>query len=360
MKTKIFIWVLLFLLGVVSVLADTPVANNVVNFSFSNITVLLNNQTNLEFNSTYAINNTVAVNFTTNGTWTAPDLGVSTYNVTVQLIGAGGGGGGRLSTCGSGGAGGGGGGSYSTANITVTGGQTYNVTVGDKGIGGIGSGLSNGTTGGDSWFINTTTILAKGGGFGQGCASRAGGRGGNSSQNVGTIKYDGGNGADGKDTTTYYSGGGGGGAGTTGAGGNTTDNTAGLGTSLYGGNGGVGRTTNGIGNNGNNYGGGGSGAYEVTGSTVDGGNGTGGIVIIIYNNVTVVSNSCTYSGSGNWVINISDNCNISTSNNLGRANLTLNGSTNTNDRLYITGSIFNFSNYFVTPGTKALVWGRLG
>ena len=93
--------------------------------------------------------------YTTSGTWVAP-AGVT--SVTVECWGAGGAGGGN--TTNADGAGGGGGGAYSIAVIAVTEGNTYTVTVG---VGGTGVQGGTGGTGGDSWFINTSTILAKGG-----------------------------------------------------------------------------------------------------------------------------------------------------------------------------------------------------
>jgi hypothetical protein len=71
-----------------------------------------------------------------------------------------------------------------------------------------------------------------------------------------------------------------------------------------------------------------------------------------------VTNSCSYT-SGNWNINIKDNCNITTAISLNRANLTINGSNTSTDRLYITGSIKNFSN-IIYQGVNTNTWGILG
>lgn len=70
------------------------------------------------------------------------------------------------------------------------------------------------------------------------------------------------------------------------------------------------------------------------------------------------NNTCSYT-SGNWVINVADNCNITTAINLGRANVTINGSRLVTDRLYITGSIKNFTqvNWI---GVNTTIWGNLG
>ena len=108
--------------------------------------------------------------FTSSTTWTAPN-GVS--SVTVKCWGAGGAGGGNSTT--TDGGGGGGGGAYSSSIILVTSGNTYTVTVGAGGVGVIGGVGANGE---DSWFINASTILAKGGNGGNPPVSGAGGIGG--------------------------------------------------------------------------------------------------------------------------------------------------------------------------------------
>jgi len=61
--------------------------------------------------------------------------------------------------------------------------------------------------------------------------------------------------------------------------------------------------------------------------------------VFSYITTSGVANTCTYSGSGNWNINCGDFCNITTNNNLGDANLTINGTGFTN----ITGTITNFT-----------------
>lgn len=96
------------------------------------------------------------VTFNASGTWTAP-AGVT--SVTVEAWGGGGAGGGQ--NLGSDGGGGGGGGAYSkVVSLPVTPGNNYTVTVG---AGGIGVSGGNGGAGGDSYFLNTSTVLAKGG-----------------------------------------------------------------------------------------------------------------------------------------------------------------------------------------------------
>ncbi|MBA3022931.1 MAG: LamG domain-containing protein [Sideroxydans sp.] len=150
--------------------------------------------------------------FTASGTWTAP-AGVT--SVDVEMWGGGGGGGGGEGDNSDGG-GGGGGGAYSrTTTVTVVPGTTYTVTVGAAGT----AGATNGTggTGGDSWFINTTTILAKGGTGGSAPVSDAGGvagTGGSAAAGVGAVKYSGGDGGTGRDNGTGRGGPGGSSAGT--------------------------------------------------------------------------------------------------------------------------------------------------
>ena len=105
--------------------------------------------------------------FSTPGTysWTAP-IGITT--VSVVAVGGGGGGTGSGGVAG----GGGGGGLGWKNNISVTPGQSYTVVVGAKGTYAANTGVS----GGDSYFINTSTV--KGGG-GSGGSITGGGSGGN-------------------------------------------------------------------------------------------------------------------------------------------------------------------------------------
>ncbi len=202
-------------------------------------------------------------------------------SVTVRAWGAGGGGGGRGGVfSGSGGGGGGGGGAYAEAEVTVESCRNYSVVVGAGGAGGP-AGDNNGSNGGDSFFDDGLTVLARGGTGGVGGVSGSGGSGGAEGDSVGTKRFSGGNGAAG---TGSASGGGGGGAGTSGNGGNASGTTAGAGASLNGGTGGTGRTDNGIGNPGLNYGGAGSGAsrFLFGGGPFAGGNGGNGRVEIEY------------------------------------------------------------------------------
>lgn len=192
--------------------------------------------------------------FNASGNWTAP-LGVT--SVTVECWGAGaGGGGGNVAALGSGG---GGGGAYSyTANIPVTPGNIYPVTVG---TGGALGNKNPGGNGGDSYFIdNSTYILAKGGLGGeesQGATPGTGGAGGSSASCIGDFNYSGGDGASGDNSSN----GGGGGSS--------------AGTAADGASGGLstGATAPSGGGNGGN---GGAGAAGSVGLTPGGGGGAGG------------------------------------------------------------------------------------
>ncbi len=144
------------------------------------------------------------VTYTTSGTWTCP-AGV-TY-VRVECWGGGGNGGAGTTPSGSGGSGGGAGG-YSKLN-------SYNVSPG------TGYSYTVGIAGADTYFVATSTLLAKGGTAG-GANGGAGGTGGQLSAGVGNVKYSGG---DGFTTTTNAGGGGGSSGGTASTGNNATTQT---------------------------------------------------------------------------------------------------------------------------------------
>jgi MSHA biogenesis protein MshQ len=149
---------------------------------------------------------------TATGTWTAP-AGVT--SVDVEVWGGGGGGGGGDGTRSDGGGGGGGGAYSKTTAITVVPGTTYTVTVGAAGTAGPSAG--NGGAGGDSWFINATTILAKGGAGGAAPLAGAGGvagAGGSAAAGIGIISFSGGDGGTGRNSNTGRGGPGGSSAGT--------------------------------------------------------------------------------------------------------------------------------------------------
>ena len=223
-----------------------------------------------------------AETFTASTTWTAP-TGVT--SVTAEVWGGGGGGGGQNQN--SDGGGGGGGGAYSQQTaITVTPGNGYTVTVGAAG-GGVAS--SCGGTGGDSSFVDTATVLAKGGVGG--CPSTgtppAGGAGGAAASGVGTTKFSGGQGEKGRNNNTGQGGYGGSSAGTAAAGfsGPQTWSTVTYPTAStptgggHGGNGGGAGANGSAPASGNGGGGGGSG----DGTALVGGNGAVGKVILTYN-----------------------------------------------------------------------------
>jgi len=181
------------------------------------------------------------------GAWVVP-AGVS--SIIVEVWGAGGSGGRASVFWGSSAAGGGGGGAYARKTISVTPGQSIDYVVG--------AGGSNSSTGGDSWFLATNQLLAKGG-SGVANNSAVAGIGGQSSESVGDIRFSGGNGANA--ATNQGGGGGGGGSAGPDSNGNSASNRIGGSAVAGGGAGGRG------GNNGQSPtaglfpGGGGGGAY---------------------------------------------------------------------------------------------------
>lgn len=233
--------------------------------------------------------------FTESGTFTVP-AGVT--SVDVELWGGGGSGGVAVGTAGR--ATGGGAGAYSKKeNIAVTPLAELTVTVGTGGTSvsmnsPAGSGNSTqGNAGNDSWFIDTSTILAKGGGAGQAgtdaVAPQA--NGGAAASGVGDTKFSGGNGAS---SSNVGSTGGGGGAGDGADGGSSSSNGSnattggGSGGAVGGGNGGTGAFASGTGSvataaAGNVRGGAGGGATALgANSTANSGAGFRGEVRISY------------------------------------------------------------------------------
>lgn len=135
--------------------------------------------------------------------------------------------------------------------IAVTPGASYTVSVGTS------SSL-------DSYFVNTSTVLGKGGG--------------SSSTTTGDVTHTGGVGY----TPAFFEnfgGGGGGGAGSGGNGATATNQTGGAGAATYGGSGGNGGNNASNGAVGSNYGGGGGGAGAGTNS---GGLAAPGVVVLTY------------------------------------------------------------------------------
>ena len=188
-------------------------------------------------------------------TWTCPSY---VTKVSVVCIGGGGGGGAgdpNAARCG----GGGGGGLGWKNNIPVTPGQSYTVVVGAAGLQGN---YNNGSAGGDSYFIDATTVKGGGGGAGNRYGGQASG---------GTYVGDGGgNGGLGGN----YSGGGAGGYSGNGGDGGMRDlgGTGGNGSGGAAGGGGVATTSGGNGGGVGIFGQGSSGAGGASG----GGAGSGG------------------------------------------------------------------------------------
>lgn len=170
-------------------------------------------------------------------------------NVVVELWGGGGGAEGGVQGDG------GGGGAYSMKTVSVTGGNSYSLY--------IGAGGTENNNGSDSYFINTSTVLAKGGTSGAG-----NNQGGQASAGIGDTKYSGGNGANG----TTDGGGGGGAAGSGANGGNGSVPTGGT-AGVNGGNGGNGGVSFSGGNPGIAPGGGGGGSDSFSQSGGSGANG---------------------------------------------------------------------------------------
>lgn len=202
-------------------------------------------------------------NTTGASTFIVPD-GVT--QITVEVWGGGGKGGDRSGGGGHGGSGGGGGGGYSRSVISVTPGQTLNLNVG--------AGSTSTAAGGQSWFINASTLVANGG---LSVANKVNNGASGGALGIGDVRYIGGNGANGSGST--YGGGGGSSAGTGAAGVNAT-NQNGATAPTGGGNGGNGRNgSTGAGTVGTAPGGGGGGALKTGGSTTNvGGNGANGRV----------------------------------------------------------------------------------
>lgn len=214
-------------------------------------------------------------------TFTVPN-GVTT--VAAEVWGAGGKGGSRTNTFTTGG---GGGGAYAKrATILVLSGTTYNVEVG--------RGSTNTLAGGDSWFMDALTVLAKGGNT-VANNSTTGANGGSVIGSIGDLGFvfAGGRGSNSSsNNSSGDSGGGGSSAGNAATGVNAIDET-GATAPANGGNGGDGRVSNGNGLTGSAPGGGGGGAYRSGGSSRIGGSGADGQVIISYTCPTYALTSAT-------------------------------------------------------------------
>jgi hypothetical protein len=193
--------------------------------------------------------------FDINADWVCPP-GVTSVNV--ECWGGGGGGGSSLNAA-QGGSGGGGGAYVKSTGIAVIPNTSYTVRVGNSGGGG-GWVTTSGSSGGDSWFISSSTIRASGGTGGNAHMGSAG-IGGSSNTSIGQIKISGNNGEVG--TSTFG-----------GAGGKAGGEKGGAGASR--------RTNDGNGFFGGIPGGGGGGAFRPASGSFNrsGGSGASGRVII--------------------------------------------------------------------------------
>jgi len=231
--------------------------------------------------------------FDFSGTWTCPP---NVFKVTVECWG-GGGKGGSASGNNRAGGGGGGGGYSRLVDYTVVPGNNYTVTVGTGG-----TTLANGTVtnGGNSWFFNASTVLARGG---TSVAENATAGGAGGAIGIGTVTYSGGNGA----TAVVGSyGGGGGSSGGSAINGNPGNTYLGGLAPVGGGKGGDGHleTTafpSGDGSDGEVPGGAGGGALcQTGGNNYIGGDGANGRVVITY---CVIPTQYTVTGGGSYCAN---------------------------------------------------------
>ena len=157
--------------------------------------------------------NTVTTTYTTNSTFNVP-AGIN--SVTVECWGGGGAGGGNNSN--TKGGGGGGGGGYARSVLNVTPNLSVTVTVGTGGFGSNGPG----TSGQNSWFNNTGTVMAIGGQGG--IDAQTGGFNGIGGAGTGQVFFSGAPGGNG-----YNGGAGGGSSNAAGGGGGSSAGTAGNG-----------------------------------------------------------------------------------------------------------------------------------
>ncbi len=175
-------------------------------------------------------------------TFTVP---VGVTEITVEAWGGGGSGGSRTGSTNR--ASGGGGGAYARSTLTVIPSQSINLF--------IGAGSSSTSPGADSWFMNTATLLAKGG---TSAISATIGIGGSAIASKGDYTFSGG---DGGERAAGISGGGGSSAGSS-SHGNNGNGLQGGAAPVGGGAGGNGRNSANPGNPGGAPGGGGGGAFS--------------------------------------------------------------------------------------------------
>jgi hypothetical protein len=226
--------------------------------------------------------------------FTVPD-GVS--SIFVECVGGGGAGGSMNKTAVSNfSCGGGGGGAYAGSTISVVPGATYSIKVG-SGVAPSTSAFFPGKGGSSSFTQLTTDLVVADSGSSANlltnpAAPTNGGQKGFALYSIGDIKYDGGYGNGASQDAPTYDGGGGGGAGGRGGAGNPTiingtrDYLGGTG-SFPGGNGGnsgfyPANSPFKAGSPGNPYGGGGGGAFSTAITTLIGGTGSNGVVLLTY------------------------------------------------------------------------------
>ena len=243
-----------------------------------------------------------SVTLTTGTSWLVPP-GVT--SVDVECWGGGGAGGSATKVLNNAWGGGGAGGAYAKkSSISVTAGNPYSYSIG---AGGVSSLTSNAVVnGGDTYFIDASTVLAKGGAGGvtiSNISASTGGAGGVGSSVgcIGDVSYAGGSGAAG---ASSYGGGGGGGANDASIGGLATTSTGGSGgtfTITAGGAGANGpATANAIGTNGFAPGGGGSGARASSVNSKAGGNGGNGQIIITYTASSIIYSYKSTAATADW------------------------------------------------------------
>lgn len=226
----------------------------------------------------------MSVVFTASGSWLCP-IGVTSIDVEAW---GGGGSGGVTKTqraCG-----GGGGGYSKKTGITVIPGNSYTINVGTGGAGVSGaSAESNGNPGGDSYFNNVSTVLAKGGQAGSFGNAIGPALGGQASAGVGDVKHSGGN-SNVENTGQTTAGGGGAGDSNDGTNGGEL-NSPGSGGANFGGNGTAGVTSGGTSGNAATFGGG-SGGANGSGSPTSG-SGARGQVNLIYIDTAAIDTNVT-------------------------------------------------------------------
>jgi len=217
--------------------------------------------------------------------WVAPS-GVTDVNYLV--VGGGGGGGNGYDT---GGGAGGAGGMVLTGSLNVVAGQSYDITIGQGGLGGANTRSNRSGSAGSNSVLHTLIALGGSGGGG----SRTGGTGAGGAAQIGTSNAPTG-GVGGGNANSSVRGSGGGGGGAAGIGGNGSSGSGGSGgigvssalsgTSVSYGVGGTGArgNANTLGTDASdNTGNGGNGGGARSNSSRSGGNGGTGVVILSYN-----------------------------------------------------------------------------